>query len=345
MVEKAFRGGDPLWTADGEWLIFTADFSGEPSLWYVSAAGGGPERLFREGGRHTDPELSSDGRFLVFTKSGASHHLSHLQVATGDQSEIFASNREIMGPSASSDGSRIAYFSPLSNGVHLFTIELDGSGLHQVTRAPDTRNLFPQWSADGKHLYYYEEGASRTFRKIQAAGGPSFAILTDWSLVERYATVVDPQERRVAYTPLEDGFPGRLKIRELESGRERELAMVLLTPRWSPDGNSIVGSDAQERIYQCSIIETDCLFLTEGFHPRWSQDGGSISFVRDASQTEGKRSFTLWRLQLDSLSEDRIVEVSASDRLGFGYDVLPGGDVLWHQASTLSEALWVVPVE
>ena len=344
LMQKPFRGEDPLWTPNGKWLIFSADLSGESSLWCVSASGGKPIPLIREGGRHTDPELSADGRQLVFTKSGNSHHLKRLGAVTGEQRELFGSHREIMSPTASPDGSRIAFSSPLGSSIHIFTVELDGGSLHQVTQVPDSRNLFPQWSADGKTLYYYQ-GTDRTFRKIPAGGGPSFAVLTDWSLSERYATAVDPLERRVAYTPLESGAPGRLRVREFEDGEEQELATVLLMPQWSPDGGLILGSDGEDRLYLCPVSKADCRFLTHGVHPRWAPDAESISFVREGRQVGKKRVSTIWRLELDTMVEEEIAEVSAFEPLLFGYDLLPGGDVVWQHARTLSETLWIAAVE
>ncbi len=348
LMTDSFRGGDPVWTADGRWIIYWSDQEGGIHLWTVAARGGEAQRLTRGAGRNTEPALSADGSRIVYTTSYPNFALLRRSAATGDDTVVEDIGEEIVRPTVSPAGDRIAFFAPVGPDIHLHTIGVDGDGRRQVTDRPGERNLLPQWSADGEHLYFYQERPSRSFRKVSVSGGASVEILADWSMAGQYDTAVAPEERRVVYTPLAGGVPGKLRVRDLNTGVEQELGAVLQAPRWSADGEQILGSDVENRIYMCPSAGGQCRYLADGFQPRWSATEGRMVFARHAGTAKRDRSLVLsiWTFDLGNGEEKRLVDrIEAFGALGLGYDLLPDGDLVWNQLESVREELWTADLE
>ncbi len=346
LVESSFSGGDPVWTPDGRWIVFSADLAGETNLWCVSAQGGKPRRLTREAGRHTEPALAPDGQKLVYTLSYPSFSL-RIRPADGSSDKVlFESHFEIVMPTVSPDGERVAFFSPAGRAVHIFVIGIDGQGLRQVTQGEGEKNLLPQWSADGSSLYFYQEQPSASFRVVAQGGGESHEVLSGWSLKTHYDTAVDPSGQRVVYTPLTMGKPGGLRVRDLDSDQEQRLTVSLRSPRWSPSGGLILGSDDNDRIVLCSVSGATCRDLVDGLYPRWQPDGDSITFVHRAAVNSRHNviEVELRGLQLESLEQRSIAVISALGPLSFGYDLLSDGSVIWNHLDAGRSELWMADV-
>ena len=348
LLPESFRGGDPVWTPDGKWIVFWGDLGDGIHLWTVSSRGGVARSLTDAVGRHTEPELSADGLRIVYTTTYLTFALRRLSSVTGEQTSLFQMPAEIVRPTLSPSGDRIAFFAPGGADRHLYTVGVEDGARRQITDQPGERNVLPQWSADGASLYYYQERPTRSFRRVSAMGGASTEVLADWSRSRQYDTGVGPAGRRVAYTPLEGGTAGKLRLRDLDSGDEHELGAILRSPRWSPDGAQILGSDAHDRIYLCPSAGVGCRYVADGFHPRWAADPGSIYLVRHAGTASRDETLLLsiWELELASRQERQIADrIETVGSLALGYDLLPGGDLVWNQLLSVREELWIADVQ
>ncbi len=342
LLGKAFRGGDPVWTPDGRWIVFWADFTGEINLWCVPAEGGDPERLTYGPGRHSAPEVSGDGSRIRYTVAGPSYVLERRSVEDHEQQRLIASRHEIIRPAVSPSGDRVAFFSPDGPDVHLFVVGTGGGNPRRVTGGAGESNVLPQWSADGSHLYYYQEQPTRSFRVVPASGGVSVVVIEDWSRLLQFDTAVDPSGERVVYVPIEAGSPLRLRVRDLEGGREQVLGATLLAPRWSPDGGQVLGYGAEGRIYLCPAAGGDCRFLADGFAPRWGPHAGTVTFARGTPATgPGIRSLSIWTLATDALEGRKIADVETVHQLAFDYGFTQGGDLIWNRKLSGHEERWV----
>ena len=76
--------------------------------------------------------------------------------------------------------------------THVWVMNADGTGRHEVRESLDNRHGAPQWSADGSRLYFtvQERGDTHLYR-IAAAGGKPERVLTDegsvgsWSIARK----------------------------------------------------------------------------------------------------------------------------------------------------------------
>ena len=375
LVGGLFRGGDPVWTPDGRCVVFSADLVEVPpkagqrdvqpevgqwgnfNLWVVPVRDGEPEPLTHGSDHHASPAISADGRHIVYTAAHQIFALERRGIESNAQRTLISGRHQIVRPTISPAGDRIAFHAPDGPDLHLFVMSADGGGVVPVTAGAGERNVLPQWSADGSQLYYYQELPSPSLRKVRVpppettpsiVGGSSTTLLEPWSRHIHYDTAVDPRERWVVFTPIEADNAGviqprRLRVRKLDNGQEHDLGAILLTPSWSADSTEVLGSDPEDRIYLCPAKGGDCRFLAEGFAPRWGLTEGTIHFARRAGSTPRDRvqALSIWTLELDTLEGHKVADIEAAGPLVLGYGFLAGGDLIWNRMLAGHEELWV----
>ena len=150
------RNWAPMWSHDGERVIFLVSGSGPDALWWRRADGSGDaerlvEALSAEG-------LSPDGRELTFiTVSGdRDYGISKLNLATKAQAVVIDRPRSEQHSSIiSPDGRWIAYASNETGRHEIWVEPFAGGGKRYVVSSGGGSH--PLWSPDGSHLYFDRE--------------------------------------------------------------------------------------------------------------------------------------------------------------------------------------------
>jgi Tol biopolymer transport system component len=70
-------------------------------------------------------------------------------------------------PDYSPDGTRIVFCHDMTGAVELYVINVDGTGLTQITH-DGTENIFPRWSPDGRRIVF------SNLVQCKRTGKPSF---------------------------------------------------------------------------------------------------------------------------------------------------------------------------
>jgi WD40-like Beta Propeller Repeat len=93
---------------------------------------------------------------------------------------------------------------------------------------------------------------------------------------------LDPQERAIVYQRANATL-----VRWLASGLETKLARTIGRPRWSPDGQTIFGTEVVRlsdriawNVVACQTISDTCRIVTHGYAPAPSPDGRALYFMR-----------------------------------------------------------------
>ena len=278
-----------VWSPDGRWIIFSSARRGSLTLWSVLSTGGKPEPLTTGAGEDSEPAISSDGRKVIYTNAQTSWSLMTLDPSSGMQQELVTQHEMIGSPSFSPDGKKIAFFQPVDGSTHLFVAATDGSAPKQITQGKPQDNILPSWSADGSALYYYQVRPVLSFRRQVIAAGTSSEV-AGWAYGKQNWAQVDPSGRIGAYTSVGTKGPLSTLLRDLVTGRERPMALVLTRLKWSPDGQWILGESGRREtgessIALCRISDNRCTEVTAGLAPRWSADGRLIYFLRAAKRS------------------------------------------------------------
>ena len=170
--------GDPWfdWAPDGTRLVFAGRDTGDShtDLFVVSVADGAVERL---GGTPADdyrPDWSPDGSAMVFSSG------DDVYTMAADGSEVTLLSEEAGEARWSPDSQRIAFeswrfddneeYGPYTS--ELFVIDRDGSDERRLTRAPNAKNGYAEWSPDGTRLAYL-----RWFDDDMGGGDPDVFVV------------------------------------------------------------------------------------------------------------------------------------------------------------------------
>ena len=152
---------NPLWTADGEAILFGSNRDSRAGLYRVNADGtGAVERL------HTDDsvtslhphDVSSDGR-LLFSTFPFPINLAALSIdgdRPGTPDVFLASEFNENHATLSPDGAWLAYSSDRSGRSDIYVERFPNLGSRRLIST--NGGSFPLWSPDGQELFYVADG-------------------------------------------------------------------------------------------------------------------------------------------------------------------------------------------
>ena len=354
------EGGSPTWTPDGRFVIFSSNRAGSHTLWRIRVEGGDAEPMTAGAGEDREPQVSSDGRRLIYTNVRNSFSLELLNASTGRKTSLATRRTTIAGPRFSPHGDRIAFFHETDAGTHLWTFDVNGHDLRQITAGREERNILPRWSAKGDALFFRQILPKDSFRRVSVLGGGSTeAGPWPWnSWVE-----LDPSERAVVYnrpdaaTPKVEvpSAPGGLPVadsgvtivRQLEGGLETNLGRALIKPRWSPDGKTIFGTEEVRladrntwNVVSCDSTSGTCHPVTRGGNVVPSPDGRSLYFTRPAKQ--GMRQ--LCTTDVDGRNERCLGEIGPFRIPDLGFDVSREHLIVWPAFHQGAPEIWTARI-
>ena len=176
MRRLTFRDGRrPIWSGDGQRIVFTSSRDGNPGLFWQPADGTGSEELLAEFEPGITPQSefwSTDRKELIYNLPGASAGIAALSMMDHKSRPLIAAPAG--DPSVSPDGRWIAYKSPESgrNEVYVQPFQVTGAKFQVTTAGGD----HPLWSPDGRQLFYTTLGSARQIVAVDVQTQPTFAF-------------------------------------------------------------------------------------------------------------------------------------------------------------------------
>jgi TolB protein len=228
-------------------------------IYVMNPDGGGPIRVTYDTASDVDPDLSPNGKEIVFTSN----------LTPGGNKNIFLRDqyglvRNLTNDTAtdewarwSPDGRRIVFDSNRGSGVfEVHVMNRDGSGVTQLS-APPLLGRYPSWSPDGRQIlfrrgidiYAMNADGSGTPTQLTSEVAPSFAQMAVWS----------PDGRYIAFMSFREGYCSVFRMNA--DGSEQ----INLTPKGPADPATSWCSRA----------------------PAWSTDGERILFMSSRPSTTG----------------------------------------------------------
>ncbi len=217
-------------------IAFVATKTGKKEIYTCDADGAGLVQLTRDGSISVAPNLSADGRRLLYTgyKSGYAD-VYEIDLASGRRNRIIKYPGTNSGAAFSPDGRRIAVTLSKDGNPELYVTGSEGGGARRLTRTSGVESS-PTWSPDGGEIIYSSDdrGGPQLFR-ISAGGGSARLISTGYS----YCTEPNwsPDGKRVAFNTRGGGF--QIAIVDLNGGGARIVGEGQ-DPVWGADSRHLI---------------------------------------------------------------------------------------------------------
>ena len=135
----------PSWSPDGKQIAFSSSLDGNPNIFAIGTDGRNRIRFTNHAGTEAHPDWSPDGEHIVFMghrNKETSWDIYLVNTRTFIESQVTATTDDDVEPSWSPDGRKIA-FERNSNDVYV--VNVDGTGLTNITNTPDKGERSPNW--------------------------------------------------------------------------------------------------------------------------------------------------------------------------------------------------------
>ncbi len=138
------------WTPDGR-VVYDSNANVKASIWIVSADGSNPKALTDNSADDYAPEVSADGRFIIFNSNRTGNPQAfRMSIDGGESQQVTNGIGGVATHSISPDGRWLLYNS-FTGGIR--KLSLDGGNETEIVATGNLR--YPQVSPDGKLLAYF----------------------------------------------------------------------------------------------------------------------------------------------------------------------------------------------
>ncbi len=311
--ERVTEGGAkemwPMWSADGAGIFYVSDRNGSQNIWTKSLTGQPRQVTKFKDGRVLWPNISYDGKAIVFERDFA---IWKLDTASGQASEVPITRRGApAGPSVehlrltdqiqelalSPDGKKVGFVvrgevfaASAKDGGDAARVTTSPSSESQIAWAPDSRRMAYVSDRDGAaHVFLYDFASSKEAQLTNAATGDA-------------SPAFSPDGKSLAF----ERDARELRVIDLDSKQERLLASGIFDRAplgairsfvFSPDSKWIAftstGGKSFTNVWVARVAggaAKQISFLANVFNNTvsWSPDGTYILFDT-AQRTEGSQ--------------------------------------------------------
>lgn len=236
------------WSIKSGRIVFSAMRGGQRNLFVYDHANQKTAPLTNvesQGRGANNPRPSPDGKYIAYQALQPDNYDLGLITISSHVTSVFVENPAYeVSPVWSPDSQRIAFMSTRGFTLgkigpfpgHIYSQELNGNELKQVTREPLTSSLGPSdWSPDGKSLLMARpDGARIRIISLDVATGQERPI-TDSSNKDYAATYSNDGQRIAFHSETDHG--SQIVVSDLDGGNRTEITHegYNYEPRWSPD--------------------------------------------------------------------------------------------------------------
>lgn len=135
----------PTWSPSGTQIAFTSERSGSPGIYTVGVDGLGLRRIsadsYSDRATWSPPPLNE---IAYAARTGPGYDIKILNIESGKTRQITFGEGSNESPAWAPNGRHLAFTSTRAGRTQVFTVDLDGRNVRQITR--EGNNFFPHWS-------------------------------------------------------------------------------------------------------------------------------------------------------------------------------------------------------
>jgi Tol biopolymer transport system component/imidazolonepropionase-like amidohydrolase len=291
----------PVFSPDGQWIVFFAYRDGGYNLWAIAPDGSNQHKLTVGPYDDREPAFSHDGKRIAFASDrdnplGSSYNIWVLDIASGTVHRLTNNPAENHMPSWSPNDEEIAFSSTREGGASVWAVRLADNAERKVSTAAGVVEA-PSWSPGGEIVYHAAgigesrlevngkslTGAENAFSfRASFASASDFYYVSDGKIRKRSLTGGAPQTIEFKATLAVTRAQYTRRKRDFDSTVPRP-ALGIVRPVIAPDGKKIafaaVGDiyvmpigGKPENITHDKYLDTD---------PAWSPDGNELVYSSD----------------------------------------------------------------
>jgi eukaryotic-like serine/threonine-protein kinase len=239
--------GLPIWTPDGQRVVWASQRDGPLNLYWQRADGtGAVERLTRSPNGQRPNSFTSDGKRLVFSVGGGGNaegqNIATMSIEGERQVTPLLQGKFVeQNGDVSPDGRWLAYESDESGQFEVYVRPFPAvdQGRWQVS---NTGGRQPAWSRDGRELFYIAADGALMSAGVQAPqGGQAFAAATPVKLQDggKYYDTEGTPNRGRTYDVSRDGLRF-LRIKQIPSQTNATRGSLVVAANWFTDLKRLV---------------------------------------------------------------------------------------------------------
>ena len=220
-------------------IAFCRKEGGGTEVWVADFDGNGPIQMSHDASLVATPSWAPGGRKLFYTswQNGSTQILEH-DVATGARKVFAGYGGASFNPVVSPDGSKVAMILSKSGSPNLYTCDISGGNLIQLTRGRDEASS-PTWSPDGREICYVVRSGHAALRKIGVNGGESREFRAGGPTIYGNLTSPDwsPDGKKIIFTCGSGTFS--ICVVPAEGG-DAESLVAGEDPCWAPNSRTVI---------------------------------------------------------------------------------------------------------